>query len=254
MALCMADVALLDGLISGEAALPPVTLAGLRLGIAPGFWRDLDADTRAIAEAALDKLRAAGVTLVEVAEERLQALTQPIGTLVVIHEARPAMEAWLREQGPGIGIDELARGIASPDVQAIYAQLVLPSQVPTADGLVDSAPLYAAAMASGRPALQAHYAELFARHALDAFIFPTTPVVAPAAGPEVNEPACFERLISNTEPSASAGLPGIQLPAGLGAASGLPVGLELDGPAGSDRRLLAIGIALEAVLGRIPRA
>ena len=254
MALCMADVALLDGLISGEAALPPVTLGGLRLGIAPGFWRDLDADTRAVAEAALERLRAAGVTLVEVGEERLQELTQPIGTLVVIHEARPAMEAWLREQGPGIDIDELARGIASPDVQAIYAQLVLPSQVPGADGLVDSAPLYAAAMASGRPALQAHYAELFARHALDAFVFPTTPVVAPAAGPEVNEPACFERLIRNTEPSASAGLPGIQLPAGLGAASGLPVGLELDGPAGSDRRLLAIGIALEAVLGRIPRA
>ena len=254
MALCMADVALLDGLISGECALPPVTLAGLRLGIAPGFWSNLDADTSAVAESALDKLRVAGVTLVDVAEARLQALTQPIGLLVVIHEARAAMEAWLREQGPGIGIDELARGIVSPDVRAIYEQLVLPQQVPGADGLVDSAPLYAAAMADGRPALQAHYAELFERHALDAFVFPTTPVVAPLAGPEVNEPACFERLIQNTEPSASAGLPGIQLPAGLGAASGLPVGLELDGPQGSDRRLLAIGIALEAVLGRIPRA
>ncbi|MDT4857630.1 Mandelamide hydrolase [compost metagenome] len=173
---------------------------------------------------------------------------------MVIHEARVAMEAWLREQGPGISIDALASGIVSPDVRAIYEQLVLPRQVPGADGLVDSAPLYAAAMADGRPALQAHYAELFERHALDAFVFPTTPVVAPLAGPEVNEPACFERLIQNTEPSASAGLPGIQLPAGLGAASGLPVGLELDGRQGSDRRLLAIGIALEAVLGRIPRA
>ena len=27
--------------------------------------------------------------------------------------------------------------------------------------------------------------------------------------------------------------------------SGLPVGMELDGPMGSDRRLLAIGIAME---------
>ena len=38
----------------------------------------------------------------------------------------------------------------------------------------------------------------------------------------------------------------------LGAASKLPVGLELDGPAGSDRRLLAIGMAMEKVFGRLP--
>jgi mandelamide amidase len=34
--------------------------------------------------------------------------------------------------------------------------------------------------------------------------------------------------------------------------AGLPVGLELDGPAGSDRRLLAIGLALEKLFGRLP--
>jgi mandelamide amidase len=34
--------------------------------------------------------------------------------------------------------------------------------------------------------------------------------------------------------------------------AGLPIGLELDGPAGSDRRLLGIGLALEALLGRLP--
>jgi len=34
------------------------------------------------------------------------------------------------------------------------------------------------------------------------------------------------------------------------APAGLPVGLELDAPEGSDRRLLAIGAVLEAVLGR----
>jgi len=40
----------------------------------------------------------------------------------------------------------------------------------------------------------------------------------------------------------------------MGAMSGLPIGLELDGPAGSDRRLVAIGMALERVLGRVPPA
>jgi mandelamide amidase len=35
-------------------------------------------------------------------------------------------------------------------------------------------------------------------------------------------------------------------------ASGLPVGIEIDGPLGSDRRLLALGMAMEKVLGRLP--
>jgi mandelamide amidase len=40
------------------------------------------------------------------------------------------------------------------------------------------------------------------------------------------------------------------MPAGLTAA-GLPVGLELDGPVGSDARLLGIALAFESVLGRV---
>jgi len=46
--------------------------------------------------------------------------------------------------------------------------------------------------------------------------------------------------------------PGVQIPIALGATSKLPIGLELDGPAGSDRRLLAIGVALDSVFGRLP--
>ena len=35
------------------------------------------------------------------------------------------------------------------------------------------------------------------------------------------------------------------------ARDGLPVSLEFDGPAGTDRELLALGLAIEAVLGPI---
>nr|AEV57144.1 indole acetimide hydrolase [uncultured bacterium] len=58
--------------------------------------------------------------------------------------------------------------------------------------------------------------------------------------------------IRNTDPGSNAGIPGLSLPAGIGP-DGLPVGLELDGPAGSDRDLLAIGAALETVLPPIGR-
>ena len=61
----------------------------------------------------------------------------------------------------------------------------------------------------------------------------------------------FGSFIRNTDPGSNAGIPGLSLPAGL-TASGLPVGLELDGPLGSDMRLLGIAMGFEALLGRLP--
>ncbi|MCP8467515.1 indoleacetamide hydrolase [Pseudomonas sp. ZM23] len=251
MALCMADVALLDALMTDDHGLPPVELRRLRLGVPAEFWGDLDADTAALANAALERLGQVGVTLVPIAEAGLLALNEAVGFPVVIYEARQAMRDYLREQGPGIAIEELAKDIASVDVRAVYEHWVLPGKIPQGDVLVDVEPVYRAACEGGRAALRERYQDLFEQHALDALVFPTSPIVAPQAGPQVNEPEVFRRLIRNTEASASAGLPGIQLPIGLGPQSGLPVGLELDGAAGSDRRLLAIGVLLEALFGRL---
>ncbi|MFV3411126.1 indoleacetamide hydrolase [Pseudomonas sp. NY15436] len=254
MALCMADVALLDALMTDDHGLPPVELRRLRLGVPAEFWADLDVDTAALANAALEHLGQVGVTLVPIAEAGLLALNEAVGFPVVIHEARQAMREYLREQGPGISIEELAKDISSADVRAIYEHWVLPGKIPHGDALVDVEPLYRAACEGARAALRERYQDLFEQHALDALVFPTSPIVAPTAGPQVNEPEVFRRLIRNTEASASAGLPGIQLPIGLGPQSGLPVGLELDGAAGSDRRLLAIGVLLEALFGRLSAA
>ncbi|WP_051516622.1 indoleacetamide hydrolase [Herbaspirillum sp. RV1423] len=254
MAQCMSDVALLDALITDEYTLPPIELSKLRLGMPAQFWQGLDEDTQEAALAAMDKLRAHGVTVVEIPHAQIFELNQPIGFPVVIHEARVGMQAYLREQGPGMSIEEMVSKIHSPDVKSIYEQLVLPAKSPTPEGMVDVEPLFEAAENTGRTALKQHYQYLYDTYAADALIFPTSTIVAPVACPEVNEPEIFERLIRNTEPGASAGLACIQLPVGLGRRTGLPVGLELDAPAGSDRRLLAIGIALESVLGRIPPA
>jgi mandelamide amidase len=255
MGLCMADVALLDAIITGEAGLPPVQLDKLKLGVVPGFWANLDADTQIVSAAAVKKLEAAGVRFIEIPEAGLQELNKAIGFPVVIYEAYDDMVAYLREQGPGISIQQLFEQIASPDVKGIYQAMVLPRRTMGEGGaLVDAAPIYAQAVAHGRPALKARYRELFERYELDAFVFPTTPIVAPAARPEVCLPENFHWLIQNTEPAASANLPSIQLPIGLGPSTGLPVGLELDGPLGQDRRMLSIGIELESLLGRIPAA
>ena len=58
--------------------------------------------------------------------------------------------------------------------------------------------------------------------------------------------------IHNTDPASIADLPGISLPVGL-TISGLPVGMEIDGPEQSDRHLLAVAKALERVVGFVGR-
>ncbi|EXF45038.1 amidase [Pseudomonas sp. BAY1663] len=254
MALCMADVALLDGLITGDHALPSITLEALRFGIPAECWRNLDDDTQEQAHAALDKLRAHGVQLVPIEDAGLLALNEPVGFSVVIHEAYDCMVEYLHAYGHGMTIEQVAEKLHSPDVRYIYENWVLPRRIPAADQLVASGPLYHAAQNGGRQALRERYQDLFESLRLDGLLFPTTAVVAPLAQEEVNQPASFERLIQNTEPAASAGLPCIQVPAGLGTRSGLPVGMELDGPLGSDRRLLAIGQLLESIFGRVARA
>ena len=72
-----------------------------------------------------------------------------------------------------------------------------------------------------------------------------------ACGPLAGVPV-FLGVIQNTDPGSNAGVPGLQIPIGLGTESKLPIGLELDGAAGSDRRLIAVGMAIEKLLGRLP--
>ena len=73
-----------------------------------------------------------------------------------------------------------------------------------------------------------------------------------SGGPEASSLPTFLRFIRNTDPGSNAGTPGLTIPAGLGPSTGLPVGLSLDGPRGSDERLLALGMTIERVLGRTP--
>ena len=99
--------------------------------------------------------------------------------------------------------------------------------------------------------------DYFESNNLDAMIFPATQVPATPIGQDVEiqlngKMVPFEAVISrNISPGSTAGLPGLVVPAAL-SNEGLPVSLELDGPAGSDRKILGIGLALEKVLGHLP--
>jgi Asp-tRNA(Asn)/Glu-tRNA(Gln) amidotransferase A subunit family amidase len=253
MALAMADVELLDRVISGAPRVAAAGLSGVRLGRVKELLANQDDETRQAFDAALAKLQAAGVTLVDVEMPRLMELNGAVGFPLALYEAYDDVSTYLARYKTGVSIEEMARQIASPDVKGTYEGLVIPRKLPGPDKtVVDAAPAYAQAMTSARPALQQLYRETFAQHRLDALVFPTVPRLPLAATPESSSVANFLAIIQNTDPGSNAGVPGLQIPIALAGTAKLPVGLELDGPSGSDRRLLAIGLGVERVIGRLP--
>ena len=112
-----------------------------------------------------------------------------------------------------------------------------------------------------RPALQKMYEAYFRDNNLDAILFPTTIAPAPVIDAEKGSSEIsingdkpvptFDTLIRNSDPGSNAGLPGLSLFAGM-TPGGLPVGLEIDGPLGSDPKLLGLGLSIEGILGTAP--
>ncbi len=253
MAATMADVALLDRVIAGGEAIAPADLGDVRIGLVKSMLVNLDSDTEAAFQAALVRLTSEGVTVVDIEMPDLAALNAAVGFPVALYEAYDDMVAYLARTATGVTIEAMVAQIASADVKGTYEGLVLPRKLPAPDGsLVDAKLLYDEAINVARPMLQAVYQQTFVNNGLDAIAFPTTPRVAIASNAESSSLGNFGLFIQNTDPGSNAGIPGIQIPIALGATSGLPIGLELDGPAGSDERLLAIGVALDGVFGRLP--
>jgi indoleacetamide hydrolase len=253
MARTVADVALLDSVITAGAMPTPAPLRGVKIGVYRAyFFADLDADTRAATDAALDKLRHAGATIVDVDMPELKKLNDAASFPVALYEAYDDLKAYLATYQTGKTVEQVAAAIASKDVKGTYDGLVVPRKLPAPNGTVDAAPIYAAAMKEARPALARHFADTFAKAGIDALIAPTTPHVAAVQGAQASSLETFLLFIRNTDPGSNAGIPGLTIPAGLGPTTGLPVGLSLDGPRGSDARLLAIGMAIENLLGPTP--
>ena len=245
----VADAALLDSVMAGStSALAPLSLRGLRLGVPRvHFFSGGEPGVLAAVEQALVALAAAGVVLVETEVEGLGPLNDAVGFPVALYEMAQDLPAYLAAAGYGLTLAELAAQIGSPDVAGIVGSQLGDQAMPRA--------AYEHALRV-RPRLQAAYAECFARHKLDALAFPTSLLTARPIGDDETVQLLGQRVptfgsfILNTDPGSNAGLPGISLPVGL--SNGLPVGLELDGPAGSDRHLLAVAAALEAALPGMP--
>ena len=96
-----------------------------------------------------------------------------------------------------------------------------------------------------RTVLIREHAEAFER--FDVLLTPTSPTVAFELGAKTADPIAMYLNDLLTIPSCMAGLPGLNLPAGL--SEGLPVGVQLIGPQFSENTLFRVGYALEQAIG-----
>ena len=99
-----------------------------------------------------------------------------------------------------------------------------------------------------RTVLIREHAAAFER--FDVLLTPTSPTVAFELGAKTADPIAMYLNDLLTIPSCMAGLPGLNVPAGL--SQSLPVGVQLIGPQFSENRLFEVGYALEQAIGFDP--
>jgi mandelamide amidase len=215
------------------------------------FWEEIDAEVARVAEDALLRLRAAGATLVDV-DASYYPLGSEVYATLVNHGLKEDLGPYLDLIGSKLGIDDIVAAIASKDTRVMFER---------ARGMTFTDEQVHEARNDLRQKIERAYRDLLQSNGLAAIAFPTQPMTAPLINPdgdtatdeiEINGKKVSEGLIfiRNTRVTCALGVPGLSMPAGL-TSQGLPVGLELDGLAGKDAELLALGIAVELALPRI---
>jgi mandelamide amidase len=243
----VADIVLMDGVIDGaRPAIVSVSPHEIRLGVPRAYYyQNLDPQSALVVDAALGKLADAGVTLIEVDPGNVGPLLDKSAFPIALYEFVRDLPAYLDRYDTDMDYAGIAAAAASPDVVGLFASLEGESKIPDA--------VYESALAA-RTELRVIYRNYFNEYRLDAMIFPTTVLPSRAIEGSVQsvelngeQVATLLAYIHNTDPASIAALPGLSLPVGL-TQDGLPVGIEIDGPEGSDSALLGIAVTLEGII------
>jgi aspartyl-tRNA(Asn)/glutamyl-tRNA(Gln) amidotransferase subunit A len=230
IAASVACCAELDAILSGQdgGPLPIVCLRGLRLALPTTAVLDgMDAHVAASFEATLKRLSAAGAQLAEFA-------LPAFGEVAAINAQGgfTAAEAWAWHRGP------IARAAQRYDPRVV-SRIRRGEAISAADyiDLLNARTRWIGEVEAGI----AGY---------DAMLMPTVPVVAPAiAELQASDEAYFSsNALILRNPTMINFLDGCALTLPCQTPGSAPVGLMLAGPAMSDARILAIGLAIEECL------
>lgn len=226
----VACCALLDAVLAGEDANVPVPaeLRGLRLAVPTTVvLEDLDETVAGAFQAALSALSAAGAVVTDLAVPEFATFAE-----INPHGGVQGAEAWAWHRAL------IARDGARYDPRV--RQRIERSSALSAADFVDALHARTAWIA----AVEARIAPF------DALVLPTVPVVAPPIAPLVADDALYGAtnilVLRNTNRINF--LDGCALSVPCHAPGTAPVGLMIAGVGGSDRRILSIGMAVEAAL------
>jgi indoleacetamide hydrolase len=247
------DCQLIDQIVTADpsAHTDGSDLKGTKFAYAPGQYLDLvEPEVEARFQETLQRLRDAGAETIEVdLGEDFFSIAQRSTWNIFFHETLPDISEFLRLQDVPVSFDEIYNQLG-PGIKESWRDSVLPDGP---DSI--SSETYETALLVERPELQRRFGRVFDSHEGVAIVFPTTPCTAPLiesqsrftiSDTEVSQLA----LANNTVPTSGAGLPGISIPIGL-SSRGLPIGIEIDGPAGQDRALLDLARRVHATVGSL---
>ena len=207
-------------------------LSGLRLGLEEGHFFNhsrMSADCQAALDGVLGNLEAAGIKLVPISLPSI-AYAEAAQKAIVLAEAANYHSGPLRERRPCYGSiirPNLALGdavLAADYLKALDFRFVLAREFATAFAKVDLI------VTPGVPfAPTSHDLEMY-------------------TWPDGSSDHIFDAAWRNFFPTNLVGLPSLSLPCGL-LSAGLPIGLQLIGPALGERDLLSTGHALSSEFG-----
>jgi aspartyl-tRNA(Asn)/glutamyl-tRNA(Gln) amidotransferase subunit A len=241
LARSVADCALMLQAIAGADPRDPATsslevpdfsadlergVGGLRLGIPREYFFDIvEPEVKRLFDQAIATLGRLGAQVEEVSLPHVEH-AQVAGNVIMSSEAAACHATWLRERPGDYGADVLQRirgGLLVRATEYLHSQQM-------------------------RALIQQDFAAAFER--VQVVLSPTVPLVAPPIG-RTQEPGgplnVVPRAIANrtTVPCNLTGMPAISVPCGLSQPEGLPVGLQIMGPAFAESLVLQVAAAYE---------
>jgi amidase len=219
------------------------SLKGARIGIARDFLGK-DAGTDRVVEAAIVTLKTRGAVVIDPIKypDYLLQSKQGLYNLIVSAEFKAQIADYLKSAEPGYPktLDEIVRRANDPKTGYRSPEKAVALKYTASVALDLTDPIYLAAKNEALAASKAAILALFAKHRLDAIVYPTSPRPATPIKPDgVPPPGDSPTALAN-----ETGFPDLIVPAGMTPA-GLPVTISFFGPAFSEAKLLGYGYDFE---------
>ena len=243
-----ADLAVPDYAAPAPAKDPAAPLAGLTLGLPDEYWREgLSPEVQTACRAAVDKARALGAAVKKLS---LPHLSYGVAAYYILASAEASTNLarfdglrFGRREGKDDSLIDTYVASRSHGFGEEVKRRILLGTYTLSSGYYDA--YYTKASKVRRLILEDFEGAL---SQCDALLAPACAVTAWKFGAFTRDPLTAYKMDLLTLGLNLAGLPGLSLPVGLGADSGLPVGMQIMGRAFDESGIFAIARALESAL------